>query len=160
MANLGSFNAAVREFDPDTERDTFDLFGVTFTVEGVIPPMLMVHLGAAMVGKAGQWETNAALWQALRCSLSIPERPGEDGTTLAEDDTQFRLFYRVAVAKRADHDTLLELVFALVGAQAGKVTEQPPTSPGGPPPTSESSNSSSSDSPALRSVEDLAAGLS
>lgn len=159
---LGSFSAAVREFDPGLERDTFELFDQEFTVEGVIPPMLMLHLGAAMSGKAAQMEGNAAMWQALRCALTKPERPGPDGTTLPEDDKQFSRFYQVAVAKKADDDTLIDLVFTLVGAQAGKVAGPPPTSPPGQPPTSTSSSSPASDTPAssgLVSVEDRIAGL-
>ncbi len=159
MASLGSFGAAVREFAPDVERDTFDLAGEQFTVEGIIPSMLMLHLGAAISGKAGQMEGNAAVWQALRAALSKPERKGEDGTTIPADHSQFDRFYRVAVAKGTDMDDLIDLVFTLVGAQAGKAGQRQPTSPGGPPPTSPTSNSSSSDTPALRSVADLAAGL-
>lgn len=156
MAKLGSFGAAVREFDPDGERDTFDFFGETFTVYGVIPPMLMVHLGAAMVGKAGQMEGNAAIWQALRSALSEPERDGRPG-----DDSQFELFYRLAVAKKTDTDDLISLVFTLVGAESGKAREQPPTSQAGSPPASTSSSSSASDtpdSPRLRPVDEVLGG--
>jgi hypothetical protein len=159
---LGSYGAAVREFDPNGERDTFEFFGQEFTVEGVIPPMLMVHLGAAMAGKAGDMEGNAAFWQALRCALTKPERQGPDGETTPEDSSQFELFYRLAVARKTEMDDLLGLVFAMVGAQAGKATEQPPTSAPGPLPASTSSNSSASDiqdSSDLKSVEDRLAGL-
>jgi hypothetical protein len=162
MAKLGSFSAAVREFDPDAERDTFDMFGQEFTVEGVIPPMLMVHLGAWMAGKAGYMEGNAAMWQALRSALSKPERQGPGGETIPADEVQFRRFYQLAVSKKLDDDSLVNLVWALVGAQTGKADEQPPTSPPGPPSTSTSSNSSASDtpdSPRLVSVEDRIAGL-
>jgi hypothetical protein len=160
---LGSFSAAAREFDPDAERDTFDMFGVEFTVEGVIPPMLMLHLGAAMAGKAGAMEGNAAMWQALTCALSKPERQGPDGETIPADQSQFRRFYQLAVRKKVNDDSLIDLVWTLVGAQMGKAAEQPPTSPPGPPPTSTSSSSSASDtpdSPGLVSVEQRIAGLS
>jgi hypothetical protein len=74
MPSLGTFGAAVREFDPDGERDTFDFFGTTFVVEGVIPPMLMLQLGAAMTGKIGDIEGNAAMWEALRTALTKPRQ--------------------------------------------------------------------------------------
>jgi hypothetical protein len=159
---LGSFSAAVKEFDPDVERDTFDLFGEEFTVEGVIPPMLMIHLGASMAGKAGLFEGNASMWQALQCALTKPERKGPDGETVPEDDRQFRRFYQLAVSKRLDDDSIVDLVWTLVGAQAGKAAEQPPTSPPGEQPTSTPSNSSASDTPdssGLASVEDRINGL-
>lgn len=153
MASLGSFGAAVREFNPDGERDTFDLFDQTFTVEAVIPPMLMLQLGAAMTGKIGDIEGNAAMWEAFRAALT---RPGDE-----EDPDQFERFYRVAVDRKCSTDELIKLVFTLIGAQAGKATEQPPTSPDGSPPTSKSSNSSASPSPAspvLRPVDEVLAG--
>jgi hypothetical protein len=162
MAKIGSFSAAVREFDPDAERDTFDLFDQEFTVEGIVPPMLMLHLGAAMAGKAGQMEGNAAIWQALRCALTKPGRTGPDGKKIPEDDSQWRRFYQLTVAKGSDADDLIDIVFAIVGAQAGKAGERQSTSPPGPPQTSTNSNSSASDtpdSPGLRSVEDRIAGL-
>lgn len=163
MAKLGSFSAAIKEFGPDVERDTFDMFGEEFTVEGVIPPMLMLHLGAAMAGKAGMFEGNAAMWQALQCALSKPEHEGPDGETVPADPAQFRRFYKLAVSKKVDDDTLIDLVWTLVGAQAGKAAEQPPTSPPGPQPASTNSNSSASDTPpssGLVSVEERLAGLS
>ncbi len=165
MAKLGSFNAAVREFDPDAERDTFELAGEEFVVEGVIPPMLVIHLGAAMAGKAGRAEGSAAVWQALRCALSRPERRAEDGRTVREDRRQFDRFYQHAVASRIEDDELIALVFTLVGAQAGKVDTPPSTSPPGAPSTSTGSNSSASDTPdspdssPLVSVEERLAGL-
>jgi hypothetical protein len=136
---LGSFGAAVREFDPDSERDTFDFFGREFTVHGVIPPMLMLQLGAAMTGKVSEVEGNAAMWEALRCALTAPGPP--------PDDSQFDLFYRLAVDRKCTTDELIKLVFALLGAQADLPTEQLPTSPGGQLPTSESSSTSASDTP-------------
>ena len=160
MPSIGSFGAAVRELDPDADPVTFDFFGETFTVHDVIPPMLMLQLGAAVAGKVGMMEGNAAMWQAFRCALSRPERDGADGGTVAADEAQFDRFYMLALRKRCDVDSLVSLVFALVGAQADLPTERQPTSPDGRPPTSESSNSSSSDTPALVSVEDRLAGLS
>jgi hypothetical protein len=136
---LGSFGAAVREFDPGTERDTFDFFDREFTVYDVIPPMLMLQLGAAMTGKIGEVEGNAAMWEALRCALTAPGTP--------PDDAQFERFYRLAVDRKCTTEELIKLVFALLGGQADLPTEQLPTSPGGSLPTSASSNSSASDAP-------------
>jgi hypothetical protein len=155
MASIGSFGAAVRQLDPDAPRDTFDFFGETFTVHDIIPPMLMLQLGAAMTGKVGEVEGNGAMWEALRCSLTAPARDGERA-----DDSQFDRFYRLAVDKQCATDELIKLVLALIGAQADLPTERQPTSPDGRPPISESSNSSSSDTPGLVSVEDRLAGLS
>lgn len=158
MAKLGSFGAAVREFDPDSERNTFDFFGREFTVYGVIPPMLMLQLGAAMTGKISDVEGNAAMWEALRCALT---RPGDTDRKIRPDDTQFDQFYRAAVDRTCTTDELIKLVFALLGAQAGLPTEQLPTSQDGQLPTSASSNSSASDtpdSPRLRPVDEVLAG--
>lgn len=142
MAKLGSFGAAIREFDPDGERDTFEFFGQEFTITGVIPPMLMLQLGAALAGKLGTMEANAAVWQALRSALSSP---GEDDEP--ENRKQFNRFYLLAVERKADFDGLIRLVWEMVGAQSGRPTEQQPTSPDGPLPTSTPSNSPASDSP-------------
>lgn len=157
---LGSFGAAIREVDPDSERDEFDFFGQTFQVRGVIPPMLMLQLGAAIAGKIDEMDGNAAVYEALRCALSTPERQDGD-TTVEADDSQFHQFFRLAVKKRADTDSLLSLTFALVGAQDGRPTGQRPTSSDGSLPTSTSSNTSASDSPdspRLRPVDEVLAG--
>ncbi len=138
MASIGSFGAAVREFAPGAERDTFEFFGKTFTVEGVIPPMLMVQLGAAIAGKVSDMSGNAAIWEVFRCSLSADD-----------DDEQFNLFYQLAVRKRCTLDELLKLALSILGVQAGKEdTETPGTSPPGSPSASTTSNSSVSDTPA------------
>jgi hypothetical protein len=160
MASLGSFGAAVREFDPDGERDTFDFFGETFVVEGVIPSMLHIQLGAALAGKIAEIDGNAALYEVMRCALTKPERQ-VDGETEPMDESQFDRFFRLAVQKRCDLDDLLTLVFKLFGAQAGRPTEQRPTSPDGSLPTSTNSKSSASDSLAsqgYRSVDEVLAG--
>lgn len=152
---LGSFSAAVREFDPDAERDTFELFDQEFTVHGVIPPMLMLQLGATMTGKIGDIEGNAAMWEAFRCALTTP---GDEKRT---EETQFERFYRIAVNSRWATDEMIQLVFTLIGAQAGKATGQPPDSPDGPPPTSTSSSSPASqtpDSPVFRPVDEVLGG--
>jgi hypothetical protein len=160
MASLGSFGATVREFDPDGERDTFEFFGETFVVEGVIPAMLDIQLGAAIAGKIDKIDANAAFYAVLRCALTKPERE-VDGKTVPEDESQFDRFYLLAVNKRCDLDELIHLAFSLIGAQGGKATEPQPTSAPGSPHTSTSSNSSASDSPAsqrLRPVDEVLAG--
>lgn len=158
MAKLGSFGAAIRELDPDSERDTFDFFGSEFTVHGVIPPMLMLHLGAVMTGKIGEIEGNAAVWEALRCALTVS---GSDDDRTPPDHSEFDRFYRLAVRRRCTTDELLKLVFALLGVQIAFPTEQLPASPDGPLPTGESSNSSASDtqdSPRLVPVDEALGG--
>jgi hypothetical protein len=160
VSSLGSFGAAVREFEPDSERDTFDFFGETFVVEGIIPPMLNLQLGAALSGKIAEIDGNAAMYEAMRCALTRPERIDGDEVTPA-DDAPFDRFYRLAVDRRCELGDLIQLVFTLVGAQSGRPTEQRPTSAPGPLPTSTSSNSPASDSldsPTLRSVDEVLAG--
>jgi hypothetical protein len=155
---LGSFGAAARELDPAAERDTFDFFGSEFTVVGGIPAMLAIHLGAVMTGKIGEIEGNAAVWEALRCALTVP---GSDDDKTVPDHSEFDRFYRIAVRRRCTTDELLKLVFALLGVQIDFPTEQPPASPDGQLPTSESSNSSVSDTPdshRLVSVDEALAG--
>jgi hypothetical protein len=159
MGSIGSFGAAVRELDPAAERDTFEFFDRKFTIHGVIPPFVAIHLGAAMTGKIGDIEGNAAMFEALRCALTKPA----DGNGEGADDAEFDRFCRMAVDRRCTTGELIKLVFSLLGAQADLPTEQQPTSQDGPLPTSESSNSSSSntqDSSQLVSVEDRLAGLS
>lgn len=153
---LGSFGAAVREFDPDGERNTFDFFGEEFTIHGVIPPMIMLHLGAAMAGKVSDVEGNAAMWEAFQAALT---RPAVDGGRA--DDSDFDRFYRLAIARKCSTDELIKLVFALIGGQADLPTERQPTSPDGQPPTSPTSSSSASDtpdSPRLRPVDEVLGG--
>lgn len=155
---LGSFGAAARELDPDAERDTFDFFGAEFTVVGHVPALLAVQLGAVMTGKIGEIEGNAAVWEALRCALTVPG--SEDGTTRPET-TEFDRFYKIAVRRDCTTDELLRLVFALLGIQIDFPTEQPPASPDGSLPTGEISNSSVSDtpdSPRLRPVDEVLLG--
>lgn len=152
MGHLGSFGAAVKELDPGADKDTFDLFGESFTVVGVIPPMLMLQLGAATTGKIDDQEGLGAMWEAMRCSLTVAEReePAADGTarTVPADGSQFDRLYKLAVAKRCDLDSLMKLAMALFEVQAGRPTEEPRGSSPGLSATSPSSNTSSSDSPA------------
>lgn len=144
MAKLGSFGAAIRELDPTEDRDTFDFFGETFTVHGTIPAILMMRLGAFMAGELGYIDSNAAVYKALHCALTVPADP--DSKTRA-DSSQFDKFEGLALAKKCDYDELIKLVFALVGIQIDFPTEQQPTSADGPLPTGEKSNSSASDTP-------------
>jgi hypothetical protein len=144
MANLGSFGAAVRELNPDGERDTFDFFGERFTVHATIPPMLMLRLGAFMAGELGSIEDNAVVYKALRHALTVPADPA---TKTRADSSQFDRFEKLALAKMCDSDELVKLVFALVGIQIAFPTEQQPTSPDGLQGTSEGSSSSASESP-------------
>jgi hypothetical protein len=160
VASLGSFGAAVREFDPGSERDEFEFFGETFVVEGVIPPMLTLQLGASISGKITDMDGHAATYEAIRCALTKPEHRDGD-VVVPADESAFDRFYRLAVDHRCSLDDLVELVFTLIGVQAGRPTEQQPTSPDGPLPTSTSSSSPVSDSPdlpRLRPVDEVLAG--
>jgi hypothetical protein len=158
---LGSFGAAIRELDPGSERDTFDFFGETFTVEGVIPSILALQLGAALAGKIAEVDGNAAIWQALRCALSKPVPQDADAATRSQAEDQFDRWYMLAIERRCDLDELLKLALTLHGAQAGRPTVQRPTSSDGSLPTSTPSNSPASDTPAspdLRPVDEALAG--
>lgn len=151
MATLGEFGAALAELDPDAERDDFTFFGEVFAVVGVMPSMLQVQLGAAATGKIDDAEGLAAMWEALRCSLTTPARTGDDGKQVAEDESAFNRFYKLAVAKRADLDSLMTLTFKLFEVQNGRPTAAQLASSDGPRTTSPSSRSSHSD-PALRNL--------
>lgn len=142
MASLGEFGAAIRELDKDTERDTFTFFGSEFTVVADIPPMLMLQLGAAATGKIDDAEGLAACWEALRICLDEPDVEGSDEKQ-SEPVKQFNTFYKLAVTKRADLESIMKIVFKLFEAQSGRPTEQAPGSSAGLPTTSQSSSGSS-----------------
>ncbi|GAA3781134.1 hypothetical protein [Micromonospora maritima] len=143
MAHLGTFGAAQREARAYTDPDTFEFCGERFEVKGEIPPMLMLQLGAAASEKIEQTEGMAALWEAVRCSLTVPERE-VDGETRPADPSEFQRFYRLAVSHSVPLEELIRLAMALFELQGGRPTEQRPASAGGPLPTSTPSRSSSS----------------
>lgn len=155
MAHIGTFGAARREANPTVEKDTFDFCGETFTVEDTIPAMLMIQLGASATGKIDEQEGLGAIWEAMRVSLTVPERTtvvdGQEQTAAA-DGTQFDRFYRLAVAHRVEIEDLMAVAMALFQQQAGRPTEQRPTSPDGSLSTSTSSNTSPSAHPALQGM--------
>jgi hypothetical protein len=157
VASLGSFGAAIREYEPDgAERDTFEFCGETFTVEDLIPSMLELHVAAGLLGKVSGVEGDAAVFEALRCALTIPARDGGE-----PDESQWQRFYALALDKRADGRWLTAIALNIMGAQAGRPTEQRPTSSSGPLPTSTSSSTSvsdSPDSPRLRPVDEVLGG--
>lgn len=156
MASLGSFGAAIREQDPDAERDTFEFFGETFTVAGDIPAIIELQMSAAIAGKLSGVEGDAAVYAALRSALVADPAEGEQ-----PDIGQWDRFCRIAATNRVGPEALTELVLTIVAAQAGRPTVQRSTSDGGSLPTSTSSSPSASDSPAspgLKSVDDLLAG--
>jgi hypothetical protein len=158
VAKLGSFGAAVREIDPDSERDTFDFFDREFTVHAAIPPMLVLQLGAMMAGELGIIDSNAVVYKALRHALTVP---GDDAAETLPDTSQFDLFEHLATKRRCSNDELIRLVYSLLGIQIAFPTEPQPTSPDGLPETGESSNSSASDTPDSRrlvSVDEVLAG--
>lgn len=139
MAKLGSFGAAMREYAPDAERDTFDFFGETFTVEGVIPSLVLMKICAGMAGELNGVEQDAAVYEALRHALTT----GGD----KPDRTQWERFSTLAAERKCASDNLVSLALSIMGAQSGKDTAPLPTSAPGSPDTSTPSNSSASDSP-------------
>jgi hypothetical protein len=144
MASLGDFDAAVREIDHGAERDTFRFGGVEFTVVGNIPAVLMLQLGAAAGSGVEESEGMAAIWEALRRSLTKPASVDEDGKDISEDGQEFQRFFKLAVDRETGLDELMKLTFKLFEAQSGRPTVQAPASSDGPPSTSPSSSVSSS----------------
>lgn len=160
MAHLGTFGAAQREAAPITDQDSFEFCGEKFDVQGQIPSMLMIQLGAAATGKIEEQEGFGAIWEVMRCSLTVEEHE-VDGKAVPEDASGFQRFYRLAVAKRVELPELIRLAMALFEAQAGRPTERQPDSPAGPPPISTSSSGSSStprDWPGMTPVREVLAG--
>lgn len=135
MSHLGDFGAAVNELDPNAEKDTFSFFGEKFEIVDELPPMLIFQLAASMTGKVEETEGMGAMWSALEISL------GKD---------EFGRLYKLAVEKRADIQSLMELVMTLFQASGGeRPTVQVSDSPVGQLPTSPSSNTSPSVPPAF-----------
>jgi hypothetical protein len=162
MSNLGSFGAAVRELDPDGDRDTFDFFDKTFTVHGVLPPVLQVQLGAASSGNIEEAQGLAAIWETMRCCLTKPPRTVAEFDPKTrkpkvepEDASQFHRWFKLAVDNRCQLDELLKLAMALFEAQSGLPTEGQSISSGGEPTTSPTSNGSSTPPGRLVPVAEL-----
>jgi hypothetical protein len=143
MASLGSFGAAVREIEPDGERDTFELFGETFTVEAAVPSVVLMKFCAGLVGQLSGIETDATMYELLRHALTKP--PAKEGAK--PDASQWERFYELAASRKCKSDDLITLVLAIAGAQAGKEHGQSPTSEGGSQSVGTSSNGSALDSP-------------
>lgn len=135
MAFLGDFGAAIKELDPNAEKDSFGFFSEKFEIISELPPMLILQLAASMTGKVEETEGMGAMWEALRISLG---------------DAEFNRLYKLAVDKRADIQSLMELVMSLFQASGGeRPTVQVPDLPAGPPVTLPSSSTSSSVPPAF-----------
>lgn len=153
MAHLGDFGAAVKELDPSVERNTFSFFGEKFEIIDELPPMLIFQLAASMTGKVDETEGLAAMWESLRTSLD--EGPLEDWTGEGKDPRpeplrQFNNFYKLAVDKKADLPSLMQLVMSLFQESGGeRPTVQVSDSPTGQLTTLPSSNASPSTPPAF-----------
>lgn len=128
MADLGSFGAAIKELDPNAEKDTFTYFGKKFEIVSALPPVLMYQLAAAMTGKADETEGMGALWQAYRIAL------GDDG---------FNQFYKLAVDNKDSNESLMTVAMTIYQNDAGRPTVQPSDSSDGQYITSPSSSPSS-----------------
>lgn len=146
--HLGDFGAALKELDPGQEKDSFSFFGEKFEIVGVLPPMLMLQIGAFMTGKVDESEGMGAMWEAMTVSLDQPDL--DEWTGQGPDDRpapvkQFNRFYRLAVNRKADERSLMELVMSIFQASGGeRPTVQVPVSPAGLSPTSPSSSTLSS----------------
>jgi hypothetical protein len=143
MASLGSFGAAKREYEPaQSEPDTFDFCGETFTVKGPIPGMVHLTVAASIGGKTTGMDFAAAILQAIQHALTAPATDGQ-----GEDNSEWLRFYQVALANDVETTELRNLVYELVGADTGRPTVRRSGSSTGSSTTSTSSSSSSSDSP-------------
>lgn len=144
--NLGSFGAAVREYDPDgAELDTFDFYGETFKIVGRVPAIVELTMSAALAGKVGAVDGDAAMYETLRFALTVPARKSTDTPA---DASRWERFARIALEKDTPGESLTAIALNILGAQVGRPTEQRSTSSPGPLPTSTSSSSSASDTPA------------
>lgn len=141
MASLGSFGAAIRELEPDGERDEFEFFGETFTVEGMIPGIVDLKISAGMSGELSRTESYAAVFEGLRHALT---KPAEDGAE--PDESQWERFYLLASQRRCELYELIKLCMHILGTQAGRPTGQRSTSAPGSLPTSTNSSSSATPS--------------
>jgi hypothetical protein len=131
-----------------------------------LPAVLMLQLGASVSGKIDETEGFAAIWEALRVSLTVPEYRRLAATDeyddadenrnilVPEDDSPFRKLYGLAVDNGVELEDMMKLVMGLFEAQTGRPTKSAPASSGGPPTISPSSNTSSH----LRSVDSLIRG--
>ena len=161
---IGEFGAAKRELSD--EKDDFVFCGEAFIVQQPVPPVLAIQLGASMSGTVDETEGFAAMWEALRISLTIPEHHRLAATdeyedadenrniTVPEDDALFRKFYHLAIKNAVDLNDLMKLVMGLFEAQTGRPTRRASASSDGPPTILRSSNTSSH----LRSVDSLIRG--
>jgi hypothetical protein len=144
MSSLGSFGAAKREYAPaESEPDTLEFCGETFTVKGTIPGMVHLTVGASFSGKVPGVDFAAALLETIRHALTAPADGDE-----AEDESEWLRFYNLAVQHDVDVAELRNIAYALVGADTGHPTARRSGSSTGSSPTSTSSNTSASDSPA------------
>jgi hypothetical protein len=131
MASLGEFGSAVREADPDRERDTIQLCGVEFTVAERVDPLAAMEFAeaAANGGDTNSMGGMAAMLSLIRGSI---------------DEGDWPRFRSVVRQHRPDAEVLMELAMACLSRDAGRPTQQVSDSLPGPPPTSESSKAPSS----------------
>lgn len=157
IGDFAAFEGAQRELE--REKDDFTFAGETFVVQCPMPAVLMLQLGASVSGKVDETEGFAALWEALRVSLTIPEvrrdydatvdgpdvDVDEHGTVLVSeaDDEPFRKLYKLAVDRGVKLEPMMKLVMALFEAQTGTPTRRASVSSDGRPNTSPSSSTSS-----------------
>lgn len=144
--NLGSFGAALREYEPPAEPDDFEFCGEKFVVRGEIPSMLHLTIAAALAGRIGALEGDTALFEALRHALTVPERK-TGGETIPADDSEWQRFHRLSANTLVDTEWITSLVLNIMAAESGRPTVRRSTSSTGSSPTSTSSNTSASDSP-------------
>lgn len=146
MASLGSFGAAMREYEPPAEPDEFEFCGEKFVVRGEIPSMVHITVAAALAGKIGALDGDAALYEALRHALTVPQRT-VGGEIVPADDSEWQRFQRLATSRLVDGEWITSLVLNLMAAEAGRPTVRRSTSSTGSSPTSTSSSTSASDTP-------------
>jgi hypothetical protein len=147
VTSLGSFAAAKREYEAPAEPDTFEFCGETFTVRGTIPSMLHLTVAAAWAGKISAFEGDAALYEALKYALTVPERT-DGGKTIPADTSEWDRFYRLSVDRDAEGEWLTAIVFNIMAAEDARPTERLSTSSTGQSSTGTSSSGSASNTQA------------
>lgn len=130
MALLGEFEAAVHKADPDREPDTFKLCGELFTVSDRDLTIPMARF--AQVARSG---IHAEELDGLAAMLDLLE-------AVVIDEDRDRLL-KVASRNGVDAETAMDVVKAVIQAEAGRPTRQPSDSSDGQSTTGESSKGSS-----------------
>jgi hypothetical protein len=110
MPLIGEFEAAVKEADPNREPDTFKLQGQTFTVADE-PNIVALGMFARAAREGADTEDMESLATLIDTVASV---------VIPQDEMRF---LSLASRHRLDAELLLQIVQAVLEAQAGRPTE-------------------------------------